>query len=79
LCDILSEKQKINMVSKTRLTAEDLWLMPGCTKVRLDSVDEDMLEEAMTLAWQNSAAEKRAAGRTKARRTTRAIRPSRKR
>jgi YjbR len=55
------------------------WGRAGCTKVRLDSVDEDMLEGAMTLAWQNSAAEKRAAGRTKARRTTRAIRPSRKR
>jgi hypothetical protein len=39
------------------------WGRGGCTAVRLDSVDEDTLGEAMTLAWQN---------------TTRA-RPSRKR
>jgi hypothetical protein len=30
------------------------WGRMGCTKVRLDSVDEDTLGEAMTLAWQNS-------------------------
>lgn len=27
----------------------------GCTRVRLDTVDEDTLGEAMTLAWQNAA------------------------
>ena len=31
------------------------WGRAGCTKVRLDSVEEDTLGEAMTLAWQNSA------------------------
>ncbi|HYR85209.1 MAG TPA: MmcQ/YjbR family DNA-binding protein [Terriglobia bacterium] len=30
------------------------WGRAGCTKVRLDSVDEDTLGEAMTLAWRNS-------------------------
>jgi hypothetical protein len=31
------------------------WGRMGCTAVRLDSVDEDTLGEAMTLAWQNAA------------------------
>lgn len=31
------------------------WGRAGCTKVRLDSVDEDALGEAITLAWQNTA------------------------
>jgi hypothetical protein len=29
------------------------WGRQGCTRVRLDTVDEDTLGEAMTLAWQN--------------------------
>ncbi|HEU4935992.1 MAG TPA: MmcQ/YjbR family DNA-binding protein [Vicinamibacterales bacterium] len=29
------------------------WGLQGCTAVRLDSVDEEMLGEAMTLAWRN--------------------------
>jgi hypothetical protein len=29
------------------------WGREGCTRVRLHSVDEDTLGEAMTLAWQN--------------------------
>jgi hypothetical protein len=31
------------------------WGRAGCTRVRLDSVDEDILGEAMTLAWQNTS------------------------
>jgi hypothetical protein len=31
------------------------WGRQGCRKVRLESVDEDTLGEAMTLAWQNAA------------------------
>jgi hypothetical protein len=54
------------------------WGRAGCTKVRLDSVDQDMLGEAMMLAWQNSAVRKGAAGRSKAGRTMKAVRPSRK-
>lgn len=34
------------------------WGRAGCTKVRLDAVDAETLGEAMTLAWQNSAAAK---------------------
>src|SRR4051812_16248627 len=34
------------------------WGRMGCTKVRLDSVAEDTLGEAMTLAWQNSGQKK---------------------
>jgi hypothetical protein len=32
------------------------WGRQGCTAVRLDSVDEETLGEALTLAWRNSAA-----------------------
>ena len=31
------------------------WGLQGCTAVRLDTVDEETLGEAMTLAWQNSS------------------------
>jgi len=53
------------------------WGRSGCTKVRLDLVDEDKLGEAMTFAWQNSE-KKTVAGRSKPRRTTKTTRPSRK-
>jgi hypothetical protein len=32
------------------------WGRQGCTAVRLDQVDEDVLGEAVTLAWQNTRA-----------------------
>jgi hypothetical protein len=32
------------------------WGRSGCTRVHLDRVDEEMLGEAVTLAWRNSAA-----------------------
>jgi hypothetical protein len=54
------------------------WGRAGCTKVRLDSVEEDTLGEAMTLAWQNTV-NKSAAGRSKPKRTAKPSRPSRKR
>ena len=53
------------------------WGRAGCTKVRLESADEDTLGEALTLAWQNTA-KRSAAGRSKPRRTTKPVRPSRK-
>lgn len=31
------------------------WGRDGCTAVRLDTVDEDVLGEAMTLAWRSAA------------------------
>ena len=46
------------------------WGRQGCTAVRLDSVDEDTLGEAMTLAWRNGIA-KRASARSKAKRRNR--------
>ncbi len=42
------------------------WGRQGCTAVRLDSVDEETVGEAMTLAWRNTVA-KRSDVRTKAR------------
>jgi hypothetical protein len=32
------------------------WGRQGCTRVRLESIDRETLGEAMTLAWQNTAA-----------------------
>jgi hypothetical protein len=54
------------------------WGRQGCTRVRLDSVDEDTLGDAITLAWQNTA-KKVFTRRSKPRLTAGAIRPSRKR
>ena len=34
------------------------WGRQGCTRVRLDAVDEETLGEALTLAWQQSSVEK---------------------
>lgn len=31
------------------------WGLQGCTAVRLDAVDEEVLGEAMTCAWRNTA------------------------
>jgi hypothetical protein len=39
------------------------WGRQGCTRVRLDSVDDETLGEAMTLAWQNTAAKRRVVSR----------------
>jgi hypothetical protein len=49
------------------------WGLQGCTAVRLDSVDEDTLGEAMTLAWRNSTA-KPVVSRPKVKRTARSSR-----
>jgi len=38
-----------------------MWGLQGCTRIALDEVDEEILGEAMTLAWQ-SAAVRRATG-----------------
>lgn len=58
--------------------ASGAWGRQGCTTVRLDSVDEDTLGEAMTLAWQNTM-KKRVAGQSKTKRSTKPIKPARKR
>ena len=43
------------------------WGRAGCTKVQFVSVDEDILGEAMTLAWQNIAKANKAAASPKER------------
>ena len=47
-----------------------VWGLQGCTAVRLAEADEDLVGEAMTLAWQNVPA-KRVAKRPKTKRATR--------
>ena len=44
------------------------WGRSGCTRVLLDAVDDEMVGEAVTLAWQNAAA-KAAAKKASAART----------
>ena len=38
------------------------WGLQGCTAVRLDTVDEELLGEAVTLAWRNRVEKTAAAG-----------------
>ena len=53
------------------------WGLQGCTAVRLDAVDEEVLGEAMTLAWRNTAVRRPA--RPKATRAAGTSQRSRKR
>ena len=52
--------------------ASGAWGRQGCTMVRLSSVDEETLGEAMTLAWQLAATAKAKSGnlKPKTRKTT---------
>lgn len=54
----------------TFVPASGAWGRQGCTMVELRSVDETVLGEAMTLAWQNTAREA-AAKRAKRTKSTR--------
>lgn len=64
------QQEKFVRENPTTFTPENgAWGRAGCTKVRLDSVDEDTLGEAMTLAWQN-AAKKSVSERSKPKRTS---------
>lgn len=58
--------------------ASGAWGRQGCTTVRLALVDEDKLGEAMTLAWQNTV-KNQVAKVAKTRRSTKPIKPTRKR
>jgi hypothetical protein len=50
------QQQKFVRENPTTFAPENgAWGRQGCTSVRLNSVDEDTLGEAMTLAWQNTA------------------------
>jgi hypothetical protein len=46
----------MSLDSAAFVPASGAWGRQGCTTVRLDSIDEDSLGAAMTLAWQNTAA-----------------------
>lgn len=59
---------------ETFAPASGAWGRQGCTTVVLDGVDEDVLGEAMTLAWQNTV--RPSAAKKPARR---AARPARRR
>jgi hypothetical protein len=54
--------------------ASGAWGRQGCTMVVLDRLDEDVLGEAMTLAWQNTAKAPRASTKKPARSRPRAAR-----
>ena len=41
------------------------WGRQGCTRVLLPAADQDVVGEAMTLAWQNAAAASRSASKSK--------------
>jgi hypothetical protein len=41
------------------------WGRAGCTRVRLETVDEETLGEAMTLAWKHTGAKKKVTGALK--------------
>ena len=54
------------------------WGRQGCTRVRLDSVDENTLGEAMTLAWQNTVRTRTATALRRGRTTKQQVRRPRK-
>jgi hypothetical protein len=58
--------------------ASGAWGRQGCTTVRLESVEEDTLGDAMTLAWQNTV-KTNVAVKPRTRRSTKANKPARKR
>jgi hypothetical protein len=45
----------ISADSAAFVPASGAWGRQGCTTVKLDSIDEDILGAVMTLAWQNTA------------------------
>ena len=53
------------------------WGRQGCTAVRLDAVGEDLLGEAMTLAWRNTARKRRSPPRNAGGANARSARPRR--
>lgn len=52
------QQQEFIRIDPAFVPASGAWGRQGSTMVRLDSVDETTLGEAMTLAWQNSAAKR---------------------
>ena len=66
----------ISTDSETFAPASGAWGRQGCTTVRLDSIDEDKLGEAMTLAWQNTL---KVVPKSKTKRASKPAKPSNKR
>lgn len=53
----LTPEQQTRLVADAReafVPEKGAWGLQGCTAVRLAAVDEEMLGEAMTLAWRNA-------------------------
>jgi hypothetical protein len=65
------QQQRFMQESPTVFVPESgAWGRQGCTAVRLDLVEEEVLGEAMTLAWRNRV-EKTAAAGSKTKRSAR--------
>jgi hypothetical protein len=54
------------------------WGRQGCTRVHLESADEELLGAAMTIAWQNTV-RARTSGRRKTQPAAKSVPPSRRR
>ena len=72
------QQEFVNTHSTAFAPENGAWGRAGCTRVRLDSVDEETLCEAMTLAWQNIG-RAGAAKASKPSRTRKPVRPPHKR
>jgi len=57
------QQKKFVGENKTFAPESGAWGRAGCTKVHLESVDDETLGEAMTLAWQNTVKVKSNAGK----------------
>jgi hypothetical protein len=64
------QKKFVHDYPATFVPENGAWGRAGSTSVRLDLVEEEILGEVMTLAWQNIAA-KRVTARLKSKRTAR--------
>ena len=58
------QQRFVEEAPKAFVPEKGAWGLQGCTTVRLDTVDEELLGEAMTVAWRNRV-EKTAAASSK--------------
>jgi hypothetical protein len=65
------QQRFVSEVPATFKPENGAWGRQGCTAVRLSEADEDLVGEAMTLAWQNVPAGRASARPTAKRRTRR--------
>jgi hypothetical protein len=65
------QEQFMRAAPGTFVPASGAWGRQGCTMVQLQSVDEETLGEAMTLAWRETTARRPARTRTPGARATR--------